>query len=184
MPRPDPKLAANTGDDFRTDLRNIGRKRPDMRLLFLAAALSVLALAPARAADDAVLQLMYHVNVYRISHGLKPLAPEARLTAAAQGHAKAMAKSDCFAHVCPNGTGLTDRLARAGYPYRVAAENIAAGMERPKDVVDSWIKNWGHRRNILLSEATEAGAGHYLLEQDGGKVRYRHYWTMTFGTRL
>ena len=84
----------------------------------------------------------------------------------------------------PNGTGLTDRLARAGYPYRVAAENIAAGMERPKDVVDSWIKNWGHRRNILLSEATEVGAGHYLLEQDGGKVRYRHYWTMTFGTRL
>ncbi len=159
-----------------------------MRLLFLAAAVSILALAPAparaQAADDAVLQLMYHVNGYRVSHGLRPLAPEARLTAAAQGHAKAMAKSDCFAHVCPNGTDLIDRLIRAGYPYRVAAENIAAGMERPKDVVDSWIKSRGHRRNILLSEATEVGAGHYLLEQDGGKVRYRHYWTMTFGTRL
>ena len=156
-----------------------------MRLLFLAAA-SVLALAPApaRAADDAVLQLMHHVNMYRISHGLKPLVADAQLTAAAQGHAKAMAKSDCFAHVCPNGTDLTDRLVRAGYPYRVAAENIAAGMERPKDVVDSWIKSRGHRRNILLSEATEVGAGHYLLEQDGGRVRYRHYWTMTFGTRF
>ncbi len=156
-----------------------------MRVLFVTAAL-VLAVAPAAApaADDAVLQLMHHVNAYRISQGLKPLAPEARLTAAAQGHAKAMAKSDCFAHVCPNGTSLSDRLARAGYPYRVAAENIAAGMERPKDVVDSWIKSRGHRRNLLLSEATEVGAGHYLLEQDGGKVRYRHYWTMTFGTRF
>jgi uncharacterized protein YkwD len=155
-----------------------------MRSLIVMAAASVLVFAPAAVAQDAVLQLMHHVNAYRISQGLEPLAPDARLTAAAQGHAKAMAQGDCFAHVCPNGTDLSDRLSRAGYAYRVAAENIAAGMENPKDVVESWIKSRGHRRNILLSEATEVGAGHYLLEQDGGKVRYRHYWTMTFGRRL
>lgn len=166
-------------------LLSLQRERSDMRLILVAAVASVLALAPAAAlaTDDGTSQLIDHVNAYRISQGLKPLTPEARLTAAAQSHAKAMATSDCFAHVCPNGTGLSDRLARAGYSYRVAAENIAAGMEKPKDVVNSWIKSGGHRRNMLLSEATEVGAGHYLLEQDGGKVRYRHYWTMTFGTR-
>ena len=157
-----------------------------MRSVLFAAVLSasVLALVPAAIADDAMVELMHYVNQERLSRGLKPLAPNARLTEAAQGHARAMALDDCFAHVCPDGTGLTDRLARAGYPYRMAAENIAAGMESPKDVVESWMRSRGHRQNILHAEAREMGAGYFLLEPDDGKVRYRHYWTVTFGSRL
>lgn len=159
-----------------------------MRFVLLSAILSALTLALASVrpatADDASLQLMHHVNQQRLAHGLKSLSPNAQLTAAAQGHARAMAEGDCFSHVCPGGTRLTDRLARAGYPYRMAAENIAAGMASPKDVVESWMNSRGHRRNILNAEAREAGAGYFLLDRDDGEVRYRHYWTMTFGSRL
>lgn len=150
------------------------------------AAFVAFAPAPARAAEDVqelVRQLIHHVNKVRLDHGLKPLAPEARLSAAAQIHSRVMAVHDCFDHRCAEDGAMTDRLARAGYRYRLAAENIAAGMADPAEVVEGWMNSAGHRKNILLAEAREVGAGYHLQEQDGGKHRYRHYWTMTFGTQ-
>ncbi len=141
--------------------------------------------APAApAADDAVRQLIHHVNKVRLAHGLKPLSPQAQLSAAAQGHSRVMALNDCFAHRCPQDGAMTDRLARAGYRYRVAAENIAAGLADPAAVVEGWMNSPGHRKNILMAEAREVGAGYHLEKQDGGKVQYRHYWTMNFGARF
>ncbi len=154
---------------------------------YATAAFLTLAPVPAPAAEDAhdpIRQLIHHVNKVRLAHGLKPLAPEARLSAAAQIHSRVMAAHDCFAHRCPQDGAMTDRLARAGYRYRVAAENIAAGLADPAAVVAGWMNSPGHRKNILMAEAREVGAGYHLLEQDGGKHRYRHYWTMTFGARF
>ena len=148
------------------------------------AAFLTLAATPAPAADDPVRQLIHHVNKVRLAHGLKPLAPSARLSAAAQGHSRVMALTDCFAHRCAKDGAMTDRLARAGYRYRLAAENIAAGLADPAAVVAGWMDSPGHRKNILLAEAREVGAGYHLEKRDGGKVKYRHYWTMNFGTRF
>ena len=64
------------------------------------------------------------------------------------------------------------------------AENLAAGMARAEAVVKAWMASPGHRRNLLLPDIVEVGAGYVLRENDGGQHRYRHYWTMTFGARL
>lgn len=164
----------------------MGLRFPALAALATAAFLA-LAPAPAPAAEDtrdAIRQLIHHVNKVRLAHGLKPLAPEARLSAAAQIHSRVMATRDCFDHRCPEDGAMTDRLARAGYRYRLAAENIAAGMADPAEVVEGWMNSAGHRKNILLADAREVGAGYHLVKQDGGKHRYRHYWTMTFGARF
>lgn len=161
----------------------MGLRFPALAALATAAFLA-LAPTPAPAAEDAIRQLIHHVNKVRLAHGLKPLAPEARLSAAAQIHSRVMATQDCFDHRCPEDGAMTDRLARAGYRYRLAAENIAAGMADPAEVVEGWMNSAGHRKNILLADATEVGAGYHLVKQDSGKHRYRHYWTMTFGARF
>ena len=159
------------------------RHRPRIAVLIAALLLTLLPNA-ASAEGDAVAQLIDQVNRTRIAHGLKPLTPEARLTAAAKAHADAMASGDCFAHVCDGGPTLVERIVRVGYPYRTVAENLAAGMARAEAVVKAWMASPGHRRNLLLPDIEEAGVGYVLRENDGGQHRYRHYWTMTFGARL
>lgn len=159
------------------------RNRSTIAALIAALLLTLLPNAVS-AGSDAVAQLIDQVNRTRIAHGLKPLTPEARLTAAAKAHAAAMASGDCFAHVCDGGPTLVERIVRAGYPYRTVAENLAAGMERAEAVVKAWMASPGHRRNLLLPDIKEAGVGYVLRENDGGQHRYRHYWTMTFGARL
>ncbi len=161
------------------------QSRHRQRIAVLIAVL-LLTLLPntASAEGDAVAQLIDQVNRTRIAHGLQPLTPEARLTAAAEAHADAMASNDCFAHVCDGGPTLVERIVRAGYPYRTVAENLAAGMARAEAVVKAWMASPGHRRNLLLPDIVEVGAGYVLRENDDGDHRYRHYWTMTFGARL
>ena len=155
-----------------------------MRIGAISLLLLMFLMSAASAESDPVAQLIDQVNRTRVAHGLKPLTPEARLTAAAKSHAAAMASDDCFAHVCDGGPTLVERIVRAGYPYRTVAENLAAGMARAEAVVKAWMANPGHRRNLLLPDIVEVGAGYVLRENDGGDHRYRHYWTMTFGARL
>ena len=159
------------------------RDRPRIAGLFAALLLTLLP-NTASAGSDAVAQLIDQVNRTRVAHGLQPLTPEARLTAAARAHADAMASGDCFAHVCDGGPTLVERIVRAGYPYRTVAENLAAGMARAEAVVKAWMASPGHRRNLLRPDLKEAGVAYVLRENDDGQHRYRHYWTMTFGARL
>lgn len=155
------------------------------RLVVIGASLLLLAVqAPARADETPVKALVDAVNEVRRAHGLETLEPEARLAAAARAHAGAMAASDCVDHVCGEGGDLADRLARAGYPYRSAAENVAAGYARAQDVVASWMESAGHRRNILSAEVSEVGAGRHSLQDACGTRRFCHYWAMIFGARF
>ena len=125
--------------------------------------------------------MMTHINDQRARHGLKPVRLNEKLTSAAQAHAADMAAGDFFAHKGSDGSQATDRLARAGYIFRLAAENIAAGTKSAKDTVDRWMKSEGHRHNILLPDVRDVGVGYVFLLPDEGEVRYRHYWTLTLG---
>ncbi len=122
-------------------------------------------------------------NAERRKRGLEPLAPNRNLARAAQFHADFMARNDCFAHRCPQEPPLAHRVGRAGYAYRGVAENIAAGAPTPTDVVRGWMDSPGHRANILSPEMREIGIGYALLNEDGGKETYRHYWVQNFGYR-
>jgi len=122
-------------------------------------------------------------NAERRKHGLPALAQNAELATSAQFHADFMARNDCFAHRCPKEPPLAQRASNAGYRYRGVAENIAAGAPTPADVVRVWMHSPGHRANILRPEMREIGIGYALLNDDGGRETYRHYWVQNFGFR-
>lgn len=122
-------------------------------------------------------------NTERRKHGLPALAQNPNLARSAQYHADFMARNDCFAHRCPKEPPLAQRAHNAGYHYRGVAENIAAGAPTPAEVVRVWMDSPGHRANILRPEMREIGIGYVLLNEDGGRETYRHYWVQNFGFR-
>lgn len=127
---------------------------------------------PPPAGDVAQALLMGH-NVERAKAGLPPLKLDARLTAAAQGHARRMAAAGRMAH---EGLGDGDpwsRIRAAGYAYAEASENLAEGgpvpvpSDRgdfdfrpwsPAEAVEAWMDDPPHRANVLGRWAHMGGA--------------------------
>lgn len=128
--------------------------------------------------DPTTTELLARINRERTQRKLPALVLNERLAAAAQSHAEDMAAMGRLSHEGSDGAGLDARLARAGYRFRFAAENIAAGQSGPANVVASWMKSAGHRRNILAREATEAGIGFVELSQSGARAPFRTYWVL------
>jgi len=115
-------------------------------------------------------------NAQRATNGCPALTVDSRLTRAAQAHSEDMRDRGYFEHDNPDGQSPFDRMKAAGYSFRLAAENIAAGQPTPAAVVDAWMNSAGHRRNILNCGLTQIGVG----VASGGS--YRIYWTQDFGT--
>lgn len=129
-------------------------------------------------------RLIARVNHHRETHGLGPLRSDARLAAAAQAHSETMLKMRCFAHSCEGEGDLGSRLERAGYRYRMAAENIAAGFDDPEVVVDRWMRSDSHRENMLLPGLTAAGVGYAWVPRKADPLEYGSYWTLDLGRPL
>ena len=100
------------------------------------------------------------LNAERSSHALGPLANEARLATAAQGHADDMSIRGYFSHVSANGDTLGDRISATGYNFCWAGENIAQGYATPAAVFSAWMNSQGHRDNMLSALPSEFGLGH------------------------
>lgn len=98
------------------------------------------------------------LNAARAQQGRGAITQDVRLTRAAQAHAQDMLANDYFSHAGRNGSSFSDRARAAGYPC-AAAENIAFGQTSEAAVMDAWMTLSGHRRNILLADATEFGIG-------------------------
>lgn len=113
------------------------------------------------------------VNAEREKAGCAPLTENAKLTKAAQDHSQDMADHQNMSHTGSDGSSMTDRLARVGYKFRSAGENVAYGYNTPESVMDGWMNSSGHRANILNCGFKEIGIG---LAQPG------HYWTQDFGS--
>ncbi len=103
-------------------------------------------------------EMMSLLNFQRASQGLGPVQEDARLSRSAQAHAADMEANGYFSHQGQNGSRFYERAAAAGYAC-AAAENIASGQPSEDIVVRGWMGSDGHRRNILLSDATEFGIG-------------------------
>jgi len=147
-----------------------------------AVALAAVLMSAPAAADmpDAMLAA---VNAYREEHGLRPLEADPVLANAAQAHAENLAATATFSHEGPDGSTLAERVDRAGYLYRVIAENIAAGRRTAAETLAQWIDSEGHRRNLLLADVRQAGVGFVDARAEGLDTPYQTYWTMLFGTR-
>ena len=128
-------------------------------------------------------EILRHVNQYRARNRLPSLSLNAALNIAAQRHSDDMATRDYFDHVTPNGCTVGERATRAGYRWQTILENLAAGQESPREVVEGWIKSPPHRKAMLAPDIEDAGVGYTFLAQDGGVVRSYHYWTLNMGRR-
>ncbi|OJT21675.1 hypothetical protein BO221_26815 [Archangium sp. Cb G35] len=114
----------------------------------------------------------------------KPAVPaltlDTRLRCAARKHSKDMATNNFFSHTGSNGSTPFQRMTSAGYAWRAAAENIAAGQNTPSAVVDGWMKSTGHCNNIMGASYKHLGVGYY--HRSSGST-YASYWTQNFGAQ-
>ncbi|WP_413805274.1 CAP domain-containing protein [Streptomyces sp. OE57] len=128
---------------------------------------------------DGLLRLASEVialtNAERAAARLAPLAPDPRLTAAAQAHSDDMVVRDFYSHTGPGGHQPWDRARAAGATHRGIGENIACGQRSPEEVVRGWMNSPGHRANILKPDFTHIGVGHATGSRAGT------YWTQVFG---
>jgi uncharacterized protein YkwD len=120
------------------------------------------------------------VNQYRHEKGLKPLRLSAELTSAAKEHSRDLAKWDRISHYGSDGSNPWDRVKRAGYRARLAAENVGTGQVSFDEVLRGWKESPGHNKNLLLGDAQEMGLA---LVQDP-KTEFKSFWTLVIGSSM
>jgi len=95
---------------------------------------------------------------------LAPLRWDERLGTSARGHADAQGGTGEVGHVGPRGDTFPQRLQRVGFYAGLTAEGISYGQMSAEDVVrqlivDSGVRNRGHRRDIFGGAYQAAGVG-------------------------
>ncbi|HWB44334.1 MAG TPA: CAP domain-containing protein [Hyphomicrobiaceae bacterium] len=120
------------------------------------------------------------INAYRKSKGLKPLTLNAQLTEAAKAHSADLAKWDRISHYGSDGSNPWDRVKRAGYHAKLAAENVGTGQVTIEEVMKGWEASPGHNKNLLLADARHMGIA---LVQDP-KTEFKTFWTLVIGAPL
>jgi uncharacterized YkwD family protein/spore coat assembly protein SafA len=127
---------------------------------------------------DAIKKLEHEViqltNQERAKYGLPALTPHWELSRVARYKSNDMRDRNYFSHTSPTYGSPFTMIKNFGISYSTAAENIAAGQPTPRQVVQSWMKSEGHRKNILSPNVTHIGVGY----AKGGS--YGHYWTQMF----
>jgi hypothetical protein len=121
--------------------------------------------APAMAAESPA-EL---ISSFRLKHGEVRVVRDATLDRIALEQARAMAAKDNLSHEVLGSFTRRIEPARAGH----AAENIAYGYESFEKTLGQWIDSSGHRKNLLLHNASRVGIA--SAKNASGK---RTYWAM------
>lgn len=121
--------------------------------------------APALAAESAAEM----ISSFRLRHGETRVVRDTTLDRIALEQARAMAAKDNLSHEVLGP--FTQRVvpARAGR----AAENIAYGYDSFEKTLGQWINSSGHRKNLLLQNASRVGIA--SAKDASGR---RTYWAM------
>src|SRR3954465_4971901 len=109
------------------------------------------------------------ISSFRLKHGEVRVVRDAILDRIALEQARAMAAKDELSHEALGSFTRRIAPARAGR----AAENIAYGYESFEKTLGQWIDSSGHRRNLLLHNASRVGIA--SARDASGK---RTYWAM------
>lgn len=130
--------------------------------------LALVASTPSVAADPAVAvsRIRAMTNELRTSQGVAAIAPDPRLSAAAQEFASFMARSGKYGHDA-DGRTPSQRAKGKGYDHCVVLENIAyqetnmvlAAEDLARIFMDGWENSPGHRKNMLDADVTQIGVG-------------------------
>lgn len=108
-----------------------------------------------------------------------PLSWNDTLASAANSHTRNMANGNFFDHLDPDGRTPGDRAELAGYIAKNIGENIAAGLDTPRKVVDGWLASPGHGANLMNPQFRELGAAYAMDPKSDAGI----YWTGLFGTQ-
>ena len=103
--------------------------------------------------------LLAEINAERRAAGLRPVRPDPRLSAAAHGQACDNAQRGALDHIGSDGSRPGVRALRAGYDYRMVAENLGLGFHSAPQAMFYWMRSPGHRKNVLAADATDAALG-------------------------
>jgi hypothetical protein len=109
------------------------------------------------------------ISGFRLKHGEVRVVRDATLDRIALEQARAMAAKNDFSHDVLGPFTWRIAPARAGR----AAENIAYGYESFEKTLGQWIDSSGHRKNLLLHDASRVGVAR--AKDESGK---RTYWAM------
>lgn len=109
------------------------------------------------------------ISDFRKQHGEGRVTLDATLTRIAHDQAAAMAAKDKLDHDVLGQ--FNKRVSPAGAGR--AAENIAFGYDSFPKTLDQWINSSGHRRNLLLRNASRVGVASVKSSKTG-----RMYWAM------
>lgn len=109
------------------------------------------------------------ISSFRLKHGEPRVVRDATLDRIALEQARAMAANNDLSHEVLGPFTKRVAPARAGR----AAENIAYGYESFEKTLGQWINSSGHRKNLLLQNASRVGIA--SAKDANGK---RTYWAM------
>ena len=127
---------------------------------------------PTTEADNAAARIIELVNAERAKAGLAPLS--LNTTASSAALTRARETVSVFSHTRPDGRNFSTALTEAGISYSFCGENIAYGQTTPEQVMNDWMNSSGHRANILQSNFSQIGIGHYI---SGNGTQY---WVQLF----
>jgi uncharacterized protein YkwD len=119
------------------------------------------------------------VNQQRVGRGLPQLKENPLLDTSAQLWTDTMVVTQVFSH----GTNFSQRLARVGYDWSNAGENIGTGYETPDDVIAAWMASPEHCQNILNPNYADIGVG-VNPSPVGTNVADAASWTQDFGLTM
>ncbi|AZP72244.1 CAP domain-containing protein [Pseudomonas poae] len=108
-----------------------------------------------------------------------PLSWNEDLAGAANSHTRNMANGNFFDHLDHDGRTPGDRAELAGYIAKNIGENIAAGLDTPRKVVDGWLASPGHCANLMNPQFRELGAAYAMDPKSDAGI----YWTGVFGAQ-
>lgn len=144
---------------------------------------NTMAASASGAAPARVLELVNQARARGHRCGKEHFSPAAalrtsdKLQAAAQAHARDMARRNYFDHHAPDGSEPRDRVRRTGYRWTLVGENIAFGPETADEVVSGWLASPGHCANMMDPRFREMGVG--IAK---GRRRGHIYWVQEFGS--
>lgn len=117
------------------------------------------------------------LNGVRADNGAAPVSYDARLGAAAQGHANDMLANNFFSHTGSNGSSVGDRATAAGYNWRTIGENIARGYADEAGALDGWVNSPGHQENNVNPNFED-----FALARAGSGSN--QYWVLVLGAEF
>jgi uncharacterized protein YkwD len=126
--------------------------------ILLCSGVAVAAASPAEMISD-----------FRLKHGEGRVTMDAALNQIALEQARAMATKDTLDHDVLGS--FSGRIARSKAGR--AAENIAYGYDNFEKTLAQWIASSGHRRNLLLHNASRVG-----VASATSATSHRTYWAM------